>query len=76
LLRFEPLFPLFFFPLFFAWRYQEGIQAYAAAKPEVGGMQGGYPQVLKGSNKVFAHPLPFNLIPQIDVFQVTRARCL
>jgi len=48
---------------------KEGIQAYAAAPPDVGAVQGGYPQVLKGSNAVFAHPLPFNVIPQIDVFQ-------
>lgn len=33
-----------------------GIQAYAAG------------QELEGTNKVFAHPLPFNLIPHIDVF--------
>lgn len=47
---------------------KEGVKTYAGAKPD-GGMQGGYPEVLKGTNTVFAHPLPFNVIPHIDVFQ-------
>lgn len=34
-----------------------GVEAYVAG------------QDLLGTNKVFAHPLPFNLIPHIDVFQ-------
>ena len=36
---------------------ESGVQAFARGEE------------LTGSNKVFAHPLPFNLIPHIDVFQ-------
>ena len=36
---------------------EEGVKAYAAGKD------------LAGTNSVFAHPLPFNVIPHIDVFQ-------
>eukprot|EP00614_Pseudopedinella_elastica_P005953 CAMPEP_0172596240 /NCGR_PEP_ID=MMETSP1068-20121228/16007_1 /TAXON_ID=35684 /ORGANISM="Pseudopedinella elastica, Strain CCMP716" /LENGTH=400 /DNA_ID=CAMNT_0013395185 /DNA_START=56 /DNA_END=1258 /DNA_ORIENTATION=- len=36
---------------------KDGVAAYAAGKD------------LTGTNKVFAYPLPFNLIPQIDKFQ-------
>lgn len=30
----------------------------------------------KAENKVFAHPLPYNIIPQIDVFQVSHTHSL
>ena len=37
---------------------KDGVKAFAAGQED-----------LTGTNKVFAHPLPFNLIPHIDVFQ-------
>lgn len=45
--------------------------AYANAPVDPDAVQGAFPKVLVGSNKVFAHPLPFNLIPHIDAFQVS-----
>jgi len=48
--------------------------AYATAPVDPEAVQGAYPKVLVGSNSEFAHPLPFNVIPHIDAFQVSRLR--
>ena len=43
---------------------KDGVEAYAAGKKD-----------LAGTNDVFAHPLPFNVIPHIDTFQVKCLGC-